>query len=142
MPLSIVGPLRLGVGEDEFIIASDASAIVNHTKQVVSLSDGEMVVVTPDNYIISEINSGVVLGREPEPLLWDITESDKGEYEHYMLKEIFEQPEAIKNTLRGRLLVDEGRAILGGLRLVEERLRTIKNTYCSLWHSLSRGPSL
>ncbi len=122
-------PLRLGVGEDEFIIASDASAIVNHTKQVVSLSDGEMVVVTPDNYIISEINSGVVLGREPEPLLWDTTESDKGEYEHYMLKEIFEQPEAIKNTLRGRLLVDEGRAILGGLRLVEERLRTIKKIH-------------
>ena len=122
-------PLRLGVGQDEFIIASDASAIANYTKQLITLGDGEVAVITRAGYAISELHSEVDLDKDIEEIDWNLDEAGKGDWPHYMLKEIFEQPEAIKNSLRGRLLVEDGQAVLGGLRQVEDRLRKIKRLH-------------
>ncbi|MBI5734187.1 MAG: glutamine--fructose-6-phosphate transaminase (isomerizing) [Candidatus Kerfeldbacteria bacterium] len=122
-------PLRLGVGQDEFIIASDASAIANYTKQLITLGDGEVAVITRAGYTISELHGEVDLDKDIEEIDWNLDEAGKGDFPHYMLKEIFEQPEAIKNSLRGRLLVEDGQAVLGGLRQVEDRLRKIKRLH-------------
>lgn len=122
-------PLRLGVGKDEYILASDPSAIVYHTKDIITLGDGELLVITKDGYTISEVISNSPVGKAIEHIDWNIDEAEKGAYPTFMLKEIFEQPEAIKNSLRGRLMVDDGLAVLGGLRLVQDRLRKIKRLH-------------
>jgi glucosamine--fructose-6-phosphate aminotransferase (isomerizing) len=122
-------PLRLGIAEKEFIIASDPSAIVSHTKKIITLADGELAVINKDGYVISELQSDTIIDKKLEEIEWDMSEAEKGEYEHFMLKEIFEQPEAVKNSLRGRLLFDEGMAVLGGLKQVEDKLRKLKRLH-------------
>jgi glucosamine--fructose-6-phosphate aminotransferase (isomerizing) len=121
-------PLRIGVGQDEFIIASDPSAIASYTRQLITLNDGELAVIRPDGYTITELSGGVV-GRAVEEIDWTDGEIEKGGFEHFMLKEIFEQPESIRNSLRGRLSVDDGRAVLGGLKHIEDRLRQVKRLH-------------
>lgn len=115
-------PLVLGVGNGEFIIASDASAIVDYTQRVVYLDDGEVAFVTAQDYAIRTIGDEA-RDKKVVTLEWTTEEAQKNGHAHFMRKEIFEQPEALINTFRGRLLVDEGRARLGGLRAVEDRLR-------------------
>ena len=122
-------PLRLGVGENEFIIASDPSAIVRHTRQLVTLEDGEIAVITPEGYNISELNGNSSIGKEVEEVDWDIAQAEREGFAHFMLKEIFEQPESLRNSLRGRLITEEGKAILGGLASVEQQLRKIKRLH-------------
>ena len=107
-------PLIIGVGKDEYIVASDASAIVEHTTQVIYLNDNEMAVLKPDSFrtmTIDDINVSPVMSQLENKL----EEYELGDYEHYMLKEIFEQPSAVRNCLRGRAEAREGRIILGGL---------------------------
>lgn len=117
-------PLLIGINNGEFIIASDASAILKYTKQVVYLNDGEMAIITP-----SEINftnlSNDKLTKESEFLEWDIAQAQKGGYKHFMLKEIFEQPEAINNSIAGRLIENEGLVKLGGLENVADKIKNI-----------------
>lgn len=107
-------PLLLGVGDGEMFIASDASPIVEHTKQVVYLGDGEMAVVTKDNYDVKTIEDED-LTKEVHELAMSVEEIEKGGYPHFMLKEIFEQPRAIADCLRGRLNLEENTIQLGGL---------------------------
>ncbi|MFZ2975575.1 MAG: glutamine--fructose-6-phosphate transaminase (isomerizing) [Candidatus Moraniibacteriota bacterium] len=121
-------PLILGIGKDEFIVASDASAIVRHTDKVIYLDDGEMAEISADDFEISNIKNKVV-SKEISKLNWTLEESKKGGFSHFMLKEIFEQPEVIANGLRGRVehfLSEDNFPILGGLRPIEKRLRRIK----------------
>ena len=121
-------PLILGIGKDEFIVASDASAIVRHTDKVIYLDDGEMAEITVDGFEISNIKNKIV-SKEISKLNWTLEESKKGGFDHFMLKEIFEQPEVIANSLRGRVehfLSQDNFPILGGLRSIEKRLRRIK----------------
>lgn len=118
-------PLRIGVSDDELIIASDPSAILTHTQNMVTLGDKEMAVIKGSNYTISSLN-GQVLDKEIEEIEWDMAEAEKGGFEHFMAKEIFEQPETIRNTLRGRLIAEDGLAMLGGLAGVEKKLRDIE----------------
>ncbi|MDZ4698891.1 MAG: glutamine--fructose-6-phosphate transaminase (isomerizing) [Rhodothermales bacterium] len=115
-------PLILGVGEGEFFLASDASAIVEHTRQVVYLNDGEMVEVRRGGYQVRTIHN-VPLEKEVHALEWDLEEIEKGGYPHFMLKEIMEQPTSLENCMRGRVLVDENRILLGGLIDVMDTLR-------------------
>ncbi|MAF24976.1 glutamine--fructose-6-phosphate transaminase (isomerizing) [bacterium] len=125
-------PLRLGVGNDEFIIASDPSAIARHTRQVVTLNDGELLIIDRNGYYISELNGengARKVERSPELIDWNLDEADRGGYEHHMLKEIFEQPDTIRNSMRGRLIIEDGQAKLGGLSTVEDRLRGIKRLH-------------
>lgn len=117
-------PIVLGIGSDGHFVSSDPSALLVHTKDVVYLEDGEMAVVKKDSYSVISA-SGEALEKTPEKVQWDFEAVQKQGYEHFMLKEIFEAPEVIKNTIRGRLLADKGRAKLGGLENVLEQLSSL-----------------
>ncbi len=119
-------PLILGVSEGEYIIASDAAPILKHTRQIVYLDDGEMAILTPESHTIVNIKNEVI-DKKSEESDWSIESAQKGGYPHFTLKEIFEQPESIRNSLRGRLVVEEGKAKLGGLDEVKDKLRGIEN---------------
>jgi len=118
-------PLLVGIGKDEYIVASDASAVIGYTKNVVYLNDGEIGVITPNDFQILTLDKQPVK-KDIQEIEWDIKEAEKGGLDHFMLKEIFEQPEAIGNAIRGRLIIKEGLAKLGGLEGVEKQLRKIK----------------
>ncbi len=120
-------PLGIGLGENEFIVASDAAPIISHTKQVIYLDDGEMAVLKPKSYQISSIQTNGLIRKEAMEIEWDLDEAEKGGYPHFMLKEIFEQPNSIRDSMRGRLIPEEGLAMLGGIRDYEEILRKKKN---------------
>ncbi len=120
-------PLLFGIGKDEYIVASDASAIINYTQRVVYLNDGEVAEIEKDSYRVVEIGKGKV-DKKTSRLAWTAEKAQKQGYKHFMLKEIHEQPEAIENAIRGRvdrLIKDDSQPILGGLREVEDRLRKI-----------------
>ncbi len=131
-------PLVLGVGDGEFIIASDATAIIPHTRQVLYLMDGEMVIVTKDKFEIKTIEDEKI-ERELEEITFDLEEIEKGGYEHFMLKEINEQPDSITNTMRGRIIKETGLVKLGGLMNVIEKLkfapRIIISACGTAWHA-------
>ncbi|MBI5469723.1 glutamine--fructose-6-phosphate transaminase (isomerizing) [Candidatus Kaiserbacteria bacterium] len=117
-------PIVLGIGDGEHFIASDPSPIVPHSKKVVFLEDGEMAVITPEMHTIYKLDSTQV-GREITEIDWSAEEAQKGGYEHFMLKEIMEEPDAVRNSLRGRLLED-GSVRLKGLESVEDKLKNVK----------------
>ena len=119
-------PLAIGIGDGEFIVASDASAIVQHTRQVVYLDDGEMAVIGRDRYVTKRIDDDTTVAKEVEEVEFDLAEIEKGGYDHFMLKEIFEQPETIRNAMRGRLDAEGSTVRLGGLMGVIDRLRDAK----------------
>ena len=102
------------MGEDEYIVASDASAIVEHTSRVIYLNDNEMAILKPNSFRTCTIDD-IEISPTISQLENKIEEYELGDYEHYMLKEIFEQPNAIRNCLRGRADPREGRIVLGGL---------------------------
>ncbi len=131
-------PLVIGVGEGENFIASDAAAIVDHTRQVVYLEDGEIAVVTESGFTTKTIDD-VQIEKEVEEITFDLQQIEKGGYPHFMLKEIHEQPETLQNSMRGRILLDEGTAKLGGLDQVREKLlntrRIILAACGTSWHA-------
>lgn len=131
-------PMVLGIGENEYIIASDASAIIQHTRQVIYLSDDEMAIVTRAYYSTKTI-SNKTTKNEVFEIEFDLERIEKSGFDHFMLKEIFEQPTTIQDAYRGRLLVNEGNVKLGGLRAVLDRLRKARRiiiTACGTsWHA-------
>jgi glutamine---fructose-6-phosphate transaminase (isomerizing) len=131
-------PLIIGVGDEEYVVASDASAIVEHTSQVVYLNDNEMAVLRPGSFrtmTIDDIDVTPAIQRLENKL----EEYELGDYEHYMLKEIFEQPNAIRNCLRGRVEQREGRIVLGGIanhaRELVRAKRFILTGQGTAWHA-------
>jgi glucosamine--fructose-6-phosphate aminotransferase (isomerizing) len=135
-------PLLIGVGEEQNFLASDASAILAHTRQVVYLNDGDVAVLTPHEFRVLDIDA-TPQSRKVDRIDWDLASIERGGYAHFMLKEIFEQPTSVENTMRGRLIVDDGTAKLGGLNLSAEQLLHIDNiiiTACGTsWHSALIG---
>lgn len=131
-------PMILGIGEGEYIVASDTSAIIQYTRQVIYLSDNEMVTITRDNYRTKTIDNKIT-NNIIHLVDFDLSKIEKGGFEHFMLKEIFEQPQTIQDACRGRLLVNEGNARLGGLLPVIEKLRDADRiiiTGCGTsWHA-------
>jgi glucosamine--fructose-6-phosphate aminotransferase (isomerizing) len=117
-------PIVVGVCPTETIIASDISAIVQHTDQVIFLNDGDIVTATGENIDIVSV-ANVPVARETTHIDWDVGEIEKGGYEHFMLKEIHEQPEAIANATRGRLLPDDGTTKLSGMQMTPADLAHI-----------------
>ena len=107
-------PLVVGVGDDETVVASDGSAIIEHTRKVIYLEDEEMAVVDRKNVKVRTLKDKRVT-KAVEELPFDLTHIQKGGYPHFMLKEIFEQSETTRDTMRGRLLLEEGGSKLGGL---------------------------
>jgi glutamine---fructose-6-phosphate transaminase (isomerizing) len=114
-------PLILGVGNGECFAASDVSALVSHTKEVVYLQDDDIAVLTPEGYRISNLHDRDIR-REPQTVEWDVGAAEKQGYPHFMLKEIHEAPEAARNAMRGRLIEADGISRLGGLMAVKEAL--------------------
>jgi len=117
-------PILIGIGENEYIVASDAAAIVDRTKKVIYLDDGEVAVLTPSRFFITDINQNQIKKNIKE-IDWDLEKVQKGDYSHFMLKEIMEGPETIENAVRGRLIIEEGKVKLGGLDEVQEKIRKI-----------------
>jgi glucosamine--fructose-6-phosphate aminotransferase (isomerizing) len=135
-------PLLVAIGSGEHFVASDASAVLSHTRSVVYLDDGEVAVVRPDAYRILDL-AAVEKVKTITRIDWDLATIERGGYPHFMLKEILEQPESLRNTLRGRLLEEEGDVHLGGLNLSDEDLQKINRivlTGCGTsWHSALIG---
>ena len=107
-------PLILGVGDSEYILASDASAIVEHTTQAIYLADNEMVVISPEGFHTKTIDN-VTISKDLECIEFSLDQIELGGFSHYMLKEIFEQPKALSTSMRGRIDHRNGRIVLGGL---------------------------
>ncbi len=131
-------PLIVGVGDDEYVVASDASAIVEHTTQVIYLNDNELAIITPDGFrtkTIDDIEFSPVISQLENKL----EQYELGNYEHYMLKEIFEQPTSIRNCLRGRAEQKESRIVLGGIgdhaRDLVKAKRIILTGQGTAWHA-------
>ena len=114
----------MGFGESAKFIASDASAILPHARKVAYLEDGEFAVITPKDFRIATLDRKAV-ERDQENIEWSQDSVRKNGFPHFMLKEIYEEPEAVANAIRGRLIIREGLAKLGGLEMVEDELRKI-----------------
>ncbi|MDB4886428.1 MAG: glutamine amidotransferase [Gemmatimonadetes bacterium] len=135
-------PLLIGIGEGENYIASDVAAILAHTRQVVYLDDGEMAIIRRDGYTVCDLDQQIVK-KGVSRIDWDLDEIEKGGFDHFMLKEIMEQPTTITNTMRGRLVTEEGFSKLGGLNLTMDELQNLDQiiiTACGTsWHSALIG---
>ena len=119
-------PLVIGVGHDETLIASDASALVGHTKRAIYLNDGEVAVVTAKSIEVKTLNAEPVSAKVEE-IETNLAAIQKGGYEHFLLKEIMEQPNTLTETLRGRVNAEQGTVHLGGPGLTEAELRKIQH---------------
>jgi len=132
-------PLVLGVGDNEYFLASDASPIVGHTRNVIYLDDEEIVKLTRKNHAISSIFSKEVLIKTLSEINMSIEEIEKGEFPHYMLKEIHDQKHSITNTMRGRLNLDDGTTNLGGIADCMPNLLSASRIYITAcgtsWHA-------
>jgi glucosamine--fructose-6-phosphate aminotransferase (isomerizing) len=115
-------PLVLGIGQGENFLASDPTALIANTQQVVYLQDHQMCVLTPEEWHIFDQGNGRVAARIQQ-IDWDPGDADKGVFEHHMLKEIYEQPEALENAMRGRLSDADASSHFGGLNLNSRQLR-------------------
>ena len=135
-------PLLVAIGDGEHFIASDASAVLAHTRSVVYLDDGEIAVVHPGDYRILDL-AAVERVKAVSRIDWDLATIERGGYAHFMLKEILEQPETLRNVLRGRLVEEDGDVHLGGLNVTAADLLAVDRivlTGCgSSWHAALIG---
>ncbi|MBI5221326.1 MAG: glutamine--fructose-6-phosphate transaminase (isomerizing) [Candidatus Magasanikbacteria bacterium] len=118
-------PLVVGVGEDEYYIASDTSPMLAHTKNVVFLDDGEVAEITPNSLKIFNVEHNPI-DKNVEKIEWNEAQAQKQGFDHFMLKEIFDQPTVVKDAIRGRYSLEEGAAHLGGLNMTDEQMHQVK----------------
>ena len=138
-------PLVIGVGDGEHFVASDAQPLIGFTERIVYLADNQVAVVTADSLQVSHRDSGVV-DHDVQELDVESNQVSMEGFDHYMLKEIFQQPESLRNTMRGRLNEDDATAVFGGLNLMPQDLLKVKRivfTACGTsWHSALVGEYL
>ncbi|MSR21012.1 MAG: glutamine--fructose-6-phosphate transaminase (isomerizing) [Gemmatimonadetes bacterium] len=132
-------PLLIGVGQNgEMLIGSDAAAVIAHTREVVYLDDGDYAVIDAEGYRTFQIE-GAEVSRSVHEVTWDLTAIEKGGFEHFMLKEIFDQPNSLRDVIRGRLLEEEGDVRLGGIRDHAAELAQVKRIVVmgcgTSWHA-------
>ncbi len=131
-------PLVIGIGNGEHFIASDVNALIGHTSRCIYLEDGEIVEVTKDKFAAHTIDDEDIK-KEVEEISVELDEISKGDYPHYMLKEIYEQVNSVRDSFRGRILMGEGTAKLGGIERIAERIANSKRIVLSAcgtsWHA-------
>jgi glucosamine--fructose-6-phosphate aminotransferase (isomerizing) len=120
----------LGIGDGERFVASDVSAVLKHTSQVVYLDDGEVAILTANSHQVYD-HSRMPRSKKMHEIEWSLEEAEKGGYQYFMEKEIHEEPDAIENSIRGRVIAKEGRVMLGGIRAQEGTLRSAKRIVIS-----------
>ncbi len=118
-------PMVLGIGDGEMLIASDVSAMIAHTKQVVYVEDGEVVRMDSGSYAVTDMRNRSV-DKKVDSISWELEEMEKGDYPHFMLKEIHEQIDSVPRAIGGRIDEDQATAVLGGLNMSEMELLGVK----------------
>ncbi len=132
-------PLVVGIGEGEYFVASDAAPIIDYTRKVVYLDEGEMAIISSGKLTIKKIFNNKIVSKKITKVDWSVEQIEKGNYPHYMLKEIHEQEHTVIDTMRGRLRVEEGTAFLGGIQDFLPRIESARRYYITAcgtsWHA-------
>jgi glutamine---fructose-6-phosphate transaminase (isomerizing) len=135
-------PAVIGVGEGESFVASDVPGILHHTRMMYFLADGDVAVLTPQGVKFTNLE-GAHVERKVEKILWDPIQAEKGGYKHFMLKEIFEQPRAVRDTTLGRISLETGEVFLGEMKITDDHFRAatqVNIAACGTsWHSALAG---